>query len=115
MQHLLQSLLNAGANPNPRRVAETPVQAAGCGVHAEVDIARHLLEADAAGNAVRDEEAVIRFLNHSGRHQEEPDKALKKYIHNRGECHFFAALLRIVEETKIAPGVEEAESAHVDL
>jgi hypothetical protein len=100
----VQVLLAANINPNPRFVAETPLQAA-LRIVQEVynvdqsdliKIAEALLQAGADVNGIGDDDAIVARIKYENRDSDD-HLAIKKRIHDRGKGHEYDTPLRIVE------------------
>jgi hypothetical protein len=109
---MLRLLLSAGADPNPFRVALTPLQAAVMD-YSNVMLVRKLLEAGADVNAVGDDEAVIERLKHLRRHPttEKQDSTLEVEINARGLYYpYYATPLQIVKSREYYTNESGTES-----
>lgn len=112
--HIIKSLLNRGADPNPHGVAITPLQAAALGN--DCSVLELLLDAGADVNAVGDDEAIVRAIERRSTRKEDPflhhlhpvlfrkigKECVSQYdiqqsIHARSSLRYYETPLRIVE------------------
>jgi hypothetical protein len=117
---ILQLLLKAGVDVNPRFVGETPLQAAvRKGYEYYFALVRVLLEAGADVNAVGDDEAVVKGFKYD--HRNEVDQNLiSKIVYERGKARNYDTPLRLAKTIRYTKNATDyryktEESMRTDL